>query len=152
MAGATIRLCGTKVLYYRRDGYFKFIGRPDNVQASALMYNFICHQVEALYKLALPKGLTQKERAAFRKAFKVGAAVAARDKAQQIMDSNQPPAGTSTELVCLHRQTLNAEIDEFLSSVKLAKPRTRSVSVNPEAYGKGVIAGKSIRLNEGVKQ
>lgn len=149
--GAASAVCGTKALFYRSEGYFKFIGRPDNIQASAMLYLFICDQIEKLYKISLPKGMTQKERAMYRKSFKYAAASAVLRKAREIEQNTTIP-GTSTELVVLHNQTLKDEIEDFLANVELKKPRAqKTIKLDYQAYQKGVIAGNSIRLQGEVK-
>lgn len=152
VASAAAEVSGTRPLFWRQAGYMKFLGREDNVKASAMMYHFLCDQIEKLYKISLPKGMTQKERAMYRKSFKLGAAHIVYQRAAEIA-KNAHVEGMSTALVCLHMETLKNEVDDFISeNVNLAKPRaTKPKKVNGDAFHKGIAAGKTVRINQGVK-
>lgn len=47
-----------------------FIGREDNAEAAEDIMFFLIHQIEHLYKRDLPRGLSQGDRAKWRKSFK----------------------------------------------------------------------------------
>lgn len=54
---------------YGKHGWW-FTGREENVELAEATMVWLVHQVETLYKQALPKGLTQRDRANFRASFK----------------------------------------------------------------------------------
>ena len=69
-AFAAATLAGVQPLTYPKASSAGFLGRPENNELAQLLWVWINQQVEAFYKAALPRGLTQKERSEFLKSFK----------------------------------------------------------------------------------
>lgn len=72
-AAAVLYGCDIYV-YDQGKGGLYFIGREENVELTEQTSFWLMRQVELLYKQSLPKGMTQKARAEFRKTFKAACA------------------------------------------------------------------------------
>lgn len=94
---------------------FEFVGREENVAMAEDMMMWLFRQVEELYKRALPKGLTQRRRAEFRKTFKEACALRVRQRAEQVV-AGLERTGTETQnalVVTGYFKRLRVEIDEY---------------------------------------
>jgi hypothetical protein len=133
-----------------------FVGRPDNIDAAQMTYQFLCEQIEALYKHSLPKGLTQRERAKYRKEFKFTASLRVYNRACEIirsMRAGEQIEGTgSTALVVVSQlKQLEAEVNDFLSQVvggKEVKGRSVTIKEFTQGVADGRRAGDKVQLNK----
>lgn len=80
-------LYSCKPLIYARNGGINFIGRPDNIEACEMTLKFFVAEVERLYKLNLPKGMSKLERANYRSTFKMACAMRIAARCWAIMES-----------------------------------------------------------------
>lgn len=85
-AQAASYLYGCKLYTYSggKGGIF-FIGREENVELAEQTMFWLMRQVELLYKQHLPRGMTQRDRAEYRKTFKAACAKRVMDRAYQMM-------------------------------------------------------------------
>lgn len=66
-------------------GGIMFVGREELIELAEQTMFWLMGQVEHLYKQALPKGLTQSQRAEFRKTFKAACALRTWQRAEALM-------------------------------------------------------------------
>lgn len=85
-AQAAAELYGCDLFLYDkgRQGLL-FVGREENIEMAEQTMFWLMRQVELLYKQSLPKGMTQKERAEFRKTFKAACAHRVMLRARDLM-------------------------------------------------------------------
>lgn len=131
---------------------FRFVGRPENIQAAADTYVFLVDQVESLYKALLPKGMSKQTRANFRREFKKACAGRVYDRVAHIVAEQCLPSESNSRALVVqdHRKTLEAEVDNFLSGK--IEETTLSAVINPYSMGArvGTIAGEHVELNRKV--
>jgi len=123
---------------------FYFIGRPDNHDAAIATYQFLSDQVERLYKTSLPRGLTQKARAEYRRTFKYACAVRVYHRAEDLIaemssKDNVAATGTTALVVQGHFEKLADEVDEFLKHTGM---KIRVTRARPRSGGSGTMAGR----------
>lgn len=119
-AQAAAELFGVACELYKegKEG-FVFIGRDENVAMAEETMFWLFRQIEELYKSALPKGLSQKERAEFRRTFKPACALRVRERAIKIVrdmvrsDAGARGTGHNALTVMGHFETLRREIREL---------------------------------------
>lgn len=132
-------LYGCKVVYYQngKDKEIVFVGRESNREVAKATWSFFLLQIEAQYKVDLPKGLTQKERAAFRLDYKLSMA----RRMYQRCESYQP-SNPGTALV-VHKAGLVEEVDDYLGGlgVKVKKAKARTIK-SAQALVAGDAAGR----------
>lgn len=132
-------LCGTEV--YVRDGLMGFVGRPENIEMSFMIADYLSDQVTFYYKQALPTGLTQSERARYRKSFKWAAAQRLLNRAKEI--AAQPQSSSSYGLIL---------VDEVRAFLKAQRAGTRETKTRtPSHLGaalQGALAADSIKLRK----
>lgn len=141
MAAAGV-LYGCETLYYPHDRRRCFVGRPDNIEIAELTRVWLTEQVEALYKMALPRGLTKSLRAKFRKNFKQGCARRVYQRAQEhvreMTEGGLGNGGGTALTVAGYFKQLNTEVRQVLTSIGSRPGRARSVST-----GFGTDAGRA---------
>ena len=154
LAGAVCHLYGTSYLFFPSTKTFRFVGRSDNIEASEATFTWILLQVEQLYKQALPKGMTTRERSRFRHTFKEACAhrvnVRAADIARNMTRDPLPQASTA---LVIHKDQLKHEIDSYFASkgnVKTARAR-RIKFTHAGAAAAGHAAGNNVKLNANIK-
>lgn len=148
---AAAALYGCQVIFYAQGSQEKsivFVGRESNREVAKATWSFFLLQIEAQYKADLPKGLTQKARAAFRVDYKLSMAHRMFARCQ-----SYSPANPGTALV-LHKAGLVEEVESYLDKlgvrVKASKPRSLK---SLDAHIAGDAAGKraDIERQGGVK-
>jgi hypothetical protein len=99
-AQAAARLYGCEVYVYDngKGGVF-FIGREENVDLTEKTMFWLMRQVELLYKQSLPKGMTQRDRAEFRKTFKAACAHRVYERAIALVYKMQQDEATAQATV-----------------------------------------------------
>lgn len=81
-------LYGVDVHEYR-DGTITMVGREENIELTEQTMMWLMRQVELLYKQNLTRGLSQRDRAEFRKTFKVACAHRVHHRAIELMRNMQ---------------------------------------------------------------
>lgn len=142
------------------NGYqFQFAGRPDNVGAAEVTFLWLCEQVEALYKEALPVGLSKKTRAELRRTFKYACSIRVRGRAwrmmQELKQNDQlaiASTGSTALVVQKHDETLTKEADGLIEEVTGGK----TLVVKPKKAGigtkLGLDAGNRVQLTRQLGQ
>jgi hypothetical protein len=104
---------------YGKRGFW-FTGRDDNITMAEQTHLWLVRQVEALYKIALPRGLTKQARSQFRNSFKDACAERLYQRAYHLMLKLQQDeqvaketTGSTALVVAGHFKMLEAEIREF---------------------------------------
>jgi hypothetical protein len=161
---------------YGKRGFY-FIGTESDVALAEVFYPYLLNQVEGIYKEALPKGLSKRDRAEFRTSFKNGCALRVLERAKDLirdMSTNEASAQASTGhnalVVASHFKTkadaITAWWDERLAEIdkqaaqreaaggRKPKPRKgrpgRSVKMGYGARA-GYQAGDRVKLREEIK-
>jgi hypothetical protein len=141
---AVCQLYSVKSLVSREK--IRFAGRLDNIDVAEQTYKFICEQVERLYKVDLPRGMSKSDRAQFRRDFKIMCANRVYQRAQEIVKNLEKKAPEMTGSVVNARKQLMDEVNEFIGAVKYRK--SRAVKVNASLGSTlGYKAGDNVRLN-----
>ncbi|OXE37522.1 MAG: hypothetical protein CGW95_01000 [Phenylobacterium zucineum] len=136
---------------------FRFVGRPDNIDAAQDTLAFVLLQVEALYKSHLPKGLSKQARAEFRRSFKDACSHRVYERCAKIVEEqtqkDNPSTGSTALVVIEHRKQLKLEVDDYLKAAGARTIKSRSVSVKlNEGYLRGRLAGDHVELNRTIKE
>lgn len=151
-------LYGVRTLSHPKMKHAWFIGRPVNVQAAEDTLVYILLQIEQLYKDAMPKGMTQQQRARYRKDFKNAAALEVHTKCHEIVMEQSQANTESTDCTALviteHRSVLNQEAADHIAETygRLRSGRSRNISYrDPAAVAAGAAAGRQVDINRRVK-
>lgn len=154
---AATTLYGTRVVSSTNKTQLYFVGRKDNIAATEMTLAWLLDQVEFLYKAALPRGMSKRDRADYRRNFKRACALRVYSRACEIV-RNLQDKGTeqSTALVVQdYRKTLDAEADDFIQN-KLGlgegkKGRAIKLNVSSRGTWEGYAAGGKVQLQKEVK-
>jgi cytosine/adenosine deaminase-related metal-dependent hydrolase len=146
-AWASASLYGCRAVFERTSEVFVFVGREDNRLASEMTYDFLCEQIERWYKTYLPPGMSKRDRAQFRRGFKVACALRVYDRVDDMMK----PQATGSALV-LHIDSITKEVDDFLEAQGGTKTVGKAVTIKNanEGHLLGAIAGDQIQLRKEV--
>lgn len=159
-ADAAGKLFGCMTLFSksRTNGIpvFYYVGRPDNHDAARQTFSYLCDQIERLYKNALPRGMTQKDRANFRRTFKYACAhrvyVRAVALVQEMSEQGTGEEGGTALVVQNHFDKLADEVDTFLKdsgvNIRMVRPKRRSAGLGTAA---GFVAGDAVNLRGTLK-
>lgn len=141
VAAATLYGIECNVYKLGKDGIM-FVGREDLIELAEETMFWLFRQIESLYKMALPKGMTQARRAEYRKTFKAACAERTRDRAWAYMRElknnermAQEATGHNALVVRNHFETLADEIDAFWSDRYKLTPEQKA---RAEAYAEKV--------------
>lgn len=143
-AAAVLYSCRHLIITTPNGKAFQFAGRPDNIDAAMVTFNWLCDQVEALYKEALPSGLSKKTRAELRRTFKYACAVRVRGRAwrmmQELRQNDQlalASTGSTALVVQTHDDTLVKEAESLINEASGGK----TLMVRPKKAGIGTKLG-----------
>ena len=141
-------MTGVSMVYFH-DETFKMAGTRVNVQIAHQLLMFLAEQVESLYKIYLPKGMSKTERANYRKDFKRNCALRIHRRCEEGRFHDNPVTGR--ELVVIQNE-LEKQVEEFLSanSVRMVKNRTKIRTTTKGAMD-GRMAGDSAALQPRMK-
>lgn len=155
VAAGVAKLYGTQVIIDGKN--FQFVGRPDTRDASEFTVNFICDQIDMLYRDALPKGMTKSQRAQWRREFKAACAYRVYSRMLEMVeelstDDEQAQAaiGCTALVVKNHYVALIEEVDAFLTGKTKPRKSRPTVFKNKEAMDKGRLAGNKVKINQEV--
>lgn len=111
-------LTGTVAVTYKNG--LEFNGREENVAVAWEMADAIRRQIEQLYKLNLPRGMSVKERANYRRTFKQAAALKVYVRAQEILrnlrQQNEVVSGCTALVVASAIDQLRGEADAYVEN------------------------------------
>lgn len=143
-AQAAAELYGCELFLYNqgRGGLF-FIGREENVELAEQTMLWLMKQVELLYKEYLPRGLTQRDRAEYRKTFKAACAQRMLNRAYDMMRkmrtnsaAAQEATGQNALVVQGYFDQLKAENDAFWEPSDEQKARMEERRIQREQWEK----------------
>lgn len=124
---------------------FNVIGHDVNVEAAKLTFQYLAREVERLYKVALPRGLSKSDRANFRRTFKHACAVRIRTRAVELMrelmtnDKVAQSATGSTALVVASQA--KQDLEESRELMLKIYPNLREKLSRGRSGGLGTSAG-----------
>lgn len=155
VARAAAHLYGGRSTIATDGTWLSFIGRREVVDAAEDTFAFIILQIEALYRAALPKGLTKVERSSFRKTFKEAAARRVEERVEEIIrnlvtegSAAQKSTGSTALVIVANRELMLAEVREALKGIKTAAaPKPVKLT---EGTLRGLAAGDLVDLNQKV--
>lgn len=147
LSSAVKIMTGVSMVTFGNDT-FKLVGTKVNVQVAHKLLMFLAEQVESLYKIYLPKGMSKRDRANYRKDFKRACAARIVDRCNNARFHDSPVTGR--ELVVI-QQELEKEVEAFLASksVRIAKPM--SIRFGSRGGIDGIMAGNNAALQPRVK-
>lgn len=134
----------------------RFVGKPDNVDAASYTFIWLTDQVEALYKQALPRGLSKDVRAELRRTFKLACAARIRGRAWRLAQTlakddavSLPSTGSTALVVKTHQEKLFGEADEFLKGkgVRIVEHKKSKAGIGTQL---GLMAGDTVELQKSV--
>lgn len=121
---------------------FRFVGRPENIEASQDTLAFIILQVEALYKSHLPKGLSKADRAEFRRTFKQSCIMRVYQRCHDIVEEQKrvdaPLSDCRALVIVEHRKLLEEEAMDYINGAGGVTEKARAVKIR---YTPGSVAG-----------
>ena len=122
-----------------------------NAQIADQLIMFWAEQVEALYKIHLPRGMTKSARAQYRKDFKRNCAVGIIHRAREIKKQNILDEGEKgTALVVIEDQMM-VEINDFLAKQNITKGRGMKIRHDTVGAAHGRQAAASVQMQRGVR-
>lgn len=130
-------------------GDYKIVGRKINQEVAQQLLVWLISQVEQLYKIHLPRGMSKAERAKYRKDFKRLCSYRIYERAKELVEA-EAPSSDSTALIIVENQ-LVAEIEELFkeAGVGIKKSRIR-LNSNSRGGRDGYSAGNAAALRQGV--
>lgn len=143
-AAAVGYLYSSRYVYKSGAKWVAFVGRPDNIAAAQHTWSYLCAEVERLYKRNLPKGMSQEDRANFRRTFKFACARRLAARAWAIMeelrqDDVKAIAATGSRALVIV-QSIDAQLAE--ADAMLKEAGTKIVKHKPRADGLGTTMGR----------
>jgi hypothetical protein len=143
---ATLFNC--RVLTIVRTGSYQFVGKPENIEACAETFLYVCAQIEVLYKEALRNfngRLDKRGRAELRRTFKYSCALRCLQRAREIMAKLRGDISDHMALVVIDQSL--AAADDLIKGVKKSKSRKKKQGIGSFA---GWQAGDRVRLQGNV--
>lgn len=149
-AAATLYIC--KVVRYPNYGV-RFVGRPESIDACEQTYKYLIEQVEAQYKINLPRGMTKSDRAEYRRTFKFACSQRVYSRASKIIEQFRNNDAKALEytgskaLVVV--QSIDIQIKEcqaFMDTLDLRKARSVSRRSGSGTHD-GFKAAEKVNLN-----
>ena len=152
IANATAMLYNCRAVWY--SSTVEFVGRRDNTAVCDVTYPWIVDQVEALYKQHLRKGMTQSERAVYRREFKSACALRVGNRICDIMKTIKAEGvqGSTALVVLAKSEELLAEVDKFFEEVKVRVAKARAPTFrDDQAATEGYKAGDRVKFQRELK-
>lgn len=131
-AAAVLYGCECNAPNYGKHGYW-FVGREENIELAEKTMLWLVQQVGALYKIALPRGLSKRDRADFRGSFKDACGQRLYYRAYELMkkmktdeQTAQATTGSNALVVAGHFKQLQTEVDAYWEETYYAPARKRA--------------------------
>lgn len=152
-AAAKLYGCTTTWIGTMSKGAFSFVGRSDNIDAAQETSAYLILQIEQLYKANLPRGMSQSERAKYRKEFKFACARRVRSRAHAIVKEQQSAgvSGSTALVVVDYHKQLEDEIERKLKADGVRRVRPRAKQLSGVGAIHGYTAGDQVDLNRAVE-
>lgn len=133
---------------------WKWVGRPDVIDVAAITMDWLCRQVERLYKECLPKGMTKSERSEYRRTFKIACAGRVLTRAYYLRcalneDDKVAMEATGQNALVLkdHFEQENAKIKAEMDKMDLSSRKARPTKVGIGTRW-GQAAGDLVKLRD----
>lgn len=133
---------------------WKWVGRPDVIDVAAITMDWLCRQVERLYKECLPKGMTKSDRAEYRRTFKIACAERVFTRAYYLRcalneDDKVAMEATGQNALVLkdHFEQENAKIKAEMDKMDLSSKKARPTKVGIGTRW-GQAAGDLVKLRD----
>lgn len=139
---------------------FKFVGRADSIDAAWQTFEFLVSQVEALYKINLPAGMTKSERSDYRRSFKYACANRVAHRIHEMMEAVKKSDAKAiamtgcTALVVV--DSIKKQLDDIeqfckenLKTKTLPAIRSRRIGAGT---GAGRVAGEHVKIHKEVSK
>lgn len=134
---------------------FQFVGRTHNIDAAYDTYQYIVEQVEHLYKVNLPKGMSKSDRANYRRTFKFACAGRVYHRASEIVSSYKQSSnaqsmekiGSNVLVVVESLKQQLEEVSNFMGSIDGLRPGKPVRHKFGSGSGAGNRAGDKVNLN-----
>jgi len=124
--------CECSAPNFGKHGYW-FVGREENIELAEQTMLWLVQQVEALYKIALPRGLSKRDRAEFRGSFKDACGQRLYHRAYDLMrkmktdeQTAQATTGSNALVVAGHFKQLQSEVEAYWEEKYYAPARKRA--------------------------
>lgn len=150
LASGVGQLIPAKVVIGGGGKHIKWAATRVNAQIADQLLLFWADQVEALYKIHLPRGMSKTERARYRTDFKRNCAVGIIDRAREIKRTQILEEGIGTALVVVE-DAMMVEIDEFLNKQDLRKGKAMQIRTHTQGAAHGRQAAGSVQMQRGVR-
>ena len=159
LARAAANLYFCRIVEYREVKQFRFVGREENTKAAEDTFEFLVSQVEGLYKVNLPKGMSVSARAEYRRTFKDACSHRVWVRAFQFVQSLQEDkkavetTGSTALVVTSHIDTLMKEIDDFFGEAGVRTIKSKKTTKIKQSRGSedGFRAASQVNLHRTVK-
>jgi len=141
--------CG---MVLRGTDQFLLVGTRVNVAIAEQFLWFLAEQVESLYKIHLPRGMSKSARAAYRKDFKRNCAYRIMERTKELKDQQAREAASDSRALVLVQSELEKEIEDFFARqgiVKVKKGMTIKQGTLGASHGRS--AGDHAALQPRVK-
>lgn len=135
-----------RVMWWGNNKYgmgISFVGRPDNIEACEATMAFLAGEVERLYKLNLPKGLSKETRAEYRRTFKFACAHRLAARAWAIMEMLRHDDAKAIAATGQRALVVVQSIDEQLAEADALLGDTKKAVVKVRKAGNGSAAGRA---------
>ena len=157
ICGAAAKLYNCRHIRYGTE-LIRFVGEPTNIEAALMTTKFLEDQVERLYVSSLPPGMTQSDRAKYRRTFKFACATRVNQRAWALMEelresetAAQEATGSTALVVASMMDQQLAKADEFLAQKygRLLKAKT-TARKSGSGTRAGLAAGDQVNLRRSV--
>lgn len=144
-------MTGCVMVLYGTDTY-KLAGTKTNTLVAEQLLRFLAEQVEQLYKIYLPTGMSKRERAKYRKDFKRNCANRIYHRCLEHVKQLKYAKTTETTALVVVQDELQKEVDDFLRS-KGVRTKSNRMQLNTNSRGgiDGQLAGTQAALQPRVK-
>jgi hypothetical protein len=141
-------MTGVSLIYFS-DGTYRLAGTRVNVQIAQSLLLFLAEQVEAMYKIYLPRGMSKSDRATYRKDFKRNCAIRIKQRCDDFKLDHTDNTGRA--LVAMQSE-LEAEVEAFFAknSVKTVKSKIR-IRTHTRGASDGRLAGDAAAIQPRMK-
>lgn len=154
-ANAAALLYSCRTLILRRSGGISFVGRKNNIEACEMTLGYLVCEVERLYKLHLPKGMSKIDRANYRRTFKWACSMRLAARAWAIIEMLRRDDLKAIEATGSRALVVVESIDAQLKAADMLLGDVKTMVVHPRAAGMGTLdgrrAGETVELQRRVK-
>lgn len=155
LAGTVASLFNCRAIYTDLVVTHSFVGRQENVEAAAEMFEYLVEQVEIVYKQGLQafKGrmgrLSKSTRGEFRQTFKEACALRLYQRVKEIKANERGIIPSHRALVVIDNE--KEMIEAFVKGIGIKDGKAITACKSGFGTGAGAMAADQIQLQKGVK-